>query len=242
MKNNRKSINLFIYGDSLAFRRNFQPISQEFTYPFKIVEKLENDGYLVNVYVRNLAGALILEIFNLIKRDSQYFGIPESENIKNIALLVFGIVDCSPVPFTYPARQIISKMPFGNYLLSHMALNRAFFQHIFSYSRTNKKKFKYLYSRIIEIFRKYDFIILGSTMVRPQQHIEKRSPGIIKKTEEYSKIIKESGVICVDFQNDALLLSSVDKYILKSDGHHLTEAGHNLLAELIYNALRKNLL
>jgi len=245
-KNNLSVINLFIWGDSLCFRRPFQPDNYGFTYPFLIKKALQQKiGVDVNLMVRSLGGLTIIECCQLVKRDSGYLDFRNDTGVLNVAILQVGVVDCAPLPFTYPFMKIFEKIPYiGNQITGVLKKLRPTLQNIYSKPKTSKKIFLKNYSEILNLLGNRNFIIVGVGIPTPNNEIEQRSPGFQKSAKNYSTLIEEMNENYVDIEGaitSQLLTGNEvdlrDKIIIKEDGHHLTEAGHILYSEMISESI-----
>lgn len=238
----RTAVNLLIYGDSLAFRRPFQPDNFDFTYPFQLAKRLEGAGFFpVNLMVRSRGGALTREMLDAVKRDSGYFAFRKDDHCLNIAVVQLGVVDCAPVPFTYPLRAFIAALPKGEAILRRLRQNRPRLQRLWSFSQTSEHDFRMQYSGIIDTLKQGGFHVFAMTIPTPSGLAEARSPGFARNAIRYSTLIEQSSAVVVDFnkiigQEDPTK-DGDEPYLIPEDGHHLTPKGHAFFAKILFDAI-----
>lgn len=236
------AINLFVWGDSLSFRRPFQPDDFGLTYPFltqnRVEQKLSTN---INILVRSRGGITIGECKELVKADLAYCKFRNDKGIKNIAVLQLGIVDCGLLPFTYRFLKISQKIPLvGGRIAIFLKKTRPLLQKISSKPRTDPDKFVRDYSKIVNMLSENGFVVLGIGLPTPNDEAELRSPGFKKSAIEYSNMIQKMNLNFIDIEKRILQLQELNssenvrnKILVTEDGHHLTEVGHLLYAELI---------
>ncbi len=233
-----KVINLFIWGDSLSFRRHFQSDDIGFTYPFLLQKKLKNLlNCEVNLMVRSRGGISTPESRVLIYGDCAYLNFRNDEGIINIAVLQLGIVDCAPLPFTYPLLRFFDKVPIiGVHVVHIFKKYRHIFQKISSKPKTSKRKFVNNYIEINRLLSDRGFLVFGIGLPTPTQLIELRSPGFQKSAVYYNELIRNMIDNFVDIEQhifDSKSENFREKILVKDDGHHLTQIGHSMYAKLI---------
>jgi hypothetical protein len=241
-------INLFIWGDSLSFRRPFQNKDVGFTYPHLIQRKIESTSDIrVNLMVRSRGGITIHECQSIIQSDCAYISAPE-DNVFNIAVLQVGIVDCGLLPFTYPLIKISKCIPYiGGYIVSGLKKSRPFFQRINARPRTSQSSFRKKYQEILKSLSSLGFLSISVGLPTPTDEIETRSPGFQKSSKLYSEIIKSINAQFIDIEqlisnaSDTIYNQEQNKlqYVVREDGHHLTEKGHELYGMVISDYILK---
>ena len=234
----RKFLNLYIYSDSLAFRRIGQSQDLSFTYPFKLKELVEmNLGIRTNLLVRGGGGVDIKQIGETVRRDTGYFG--GDDQALNIAILQFGIVDCAPRPITYVLSPLLRNLPVvGPKLLAILVKHRRGLQNLCSYNITSKGRFKKEYASIIYTCHSVQIGTLAVGMPLPPLSIEHRSPGFRRSASIYNDLIRD--VIPESFCDiEQHMTESLRESLLLSDGHHLTEEGHRFYAEKLFEQLKR---
>lgn len=235
-----KFINLYIYSDSLAFRRLEQPQDISFTYPFVLKELIEARlGIRTNLLLRGGGGADIKRIKEILVRDSGYFG--GDHQALNIAILQVGIVDCAPQPFTYLLAPMLRKMPIvGPKLLVKLAKHRSRLQTLCSYTVTSRRRFKKEYNFIVRTCHGAKIRPIAVGLPLPSLAIEQRSPGFRRSASIYNHLIRD--VIPESFCDiEEQMTESLRESLLLADGHHLTEDGHRFYAENLFDKLQKSL-
>lgn len=232
-------LNLFIYSDSLAFRRHGQSQDIAFTYPFVLARLIESElGIRANLVLRGGGGAAVGDIGATLTRDTGYFGA--SADAINIAVIQCGIVDCAPRPITYKLAPVLRKVPIaGERVLGALVSRRRAIQARWSYRLTPPGAFAAEYRRIVQLCHASMLRPVAVGLPLPTLAIERRSPGFRSSASIYNDLIRQAlpESFCdveqqiTESQRDALLLD---------DGHHLTEAGHRLYAESLLAVLRKH--
>lgn len=238
--NHHEFINLYIYSDSLAFRRLEQAQDISFTYPFKLKELIEDNlGIRTNLVMRGSGAADIRHIQATLVRDSGYFG-GDSEAI-NIAILQFGIVDCAPRPITYLLAPALRNVPIiGQKILSQLVKHRRGLQTLCSYTVTSKARFKREYAKIVRTCHAVNIRPIAVGLPLPTLSIEQRSPGFRRNVSIYNRIIQD--VIPDSFCDiDSEMTETMREEYLLSDGHHLSERGHRFYAEKLFKNIQKQL-
>lgn len=238
--NSGKFINLYIYSDSLAFRRIGQSQDISFTYPFILKGLIEARlGIRTNLLLRGGGGADIKHIRKMVVRDSGYFG--GDAKVLNIAVLQFGIVDCAPQPITYLLAPVLRSVPIvGPNILARLVRHRRGLQALCSYTITSRARFKKEYASIVHTCHGAKIRPIAVGLPLPPFHIEHRSPGFRRSVSIYNQLICD--VIPESFCDiEQQMTESLRESLLLPDGHHLTEDGHRLYAEKLFDKLQKHL-
>jgi lysophospholipase L1-like esterase len=233
-----KFLNLYVYSDSLAFRRTGQSQDIGFTYPFILKELIEiNLGLKTNLVLRGGGGLKIDQILEIVRRDIGYFG--GDEQALNIAILQFGIVDCAPQPITYLFAPLLRRLPIiGKAILELFIRHRRRLQNFWSYNVTSKNKFRKYYASIVYACHSTHIKALAMGLPLPTFSIEQRSPWFRRNASIYNELIRNviPESFC-DIEQD--MTEALRESILLSDGHHLNEQGHRLYAEKLFGCLKK---
>jgi hypothetical protein len=237
---NDRYCNLFIYSDSLAFRRVGQPADLGFAYPFVLKELLETRlGLRVNLLVRGRGGARIGQLREFLNSDSGFFSFESAG--RNIAVFQVGIVDCAPRPFTYALVPLLKRIRFfGPRIIAILRKDRSRLQGLWSYVLTPKKKFAREYAAIIRLSKAAMLEPIAVGMPLPPAAIEERSPGFCASVIAYNETIRTAlpDAFC---DIESKVRAADREKLLMQDGHHLTEAGHQLYAECIFEVLTARL-
>lgn len=230
--NDRDYLNLFVYSDSLAFRRAGQPHDLNFLYPFVLKGLIElRLGVRSNLVLRGVAGATLPQLRATVIRDTGYYG--GTEDALNIAIIQGGIVDAARHPVTYKLAPLLRRVPvLGERVLGRLVKHRRRLQLIWSYSETSKKVFAREYARIVNTCRQNAVRPIAVGMPLPTMAIESRSPGFRRAVGEYNELIRHSLPDAFCDVEEQFSEESRERLLLE-DGHHLTEAGHVLYAEAL---------
>ncbi len=231
-------LNLYVYSDSLAFRRNGQSQDLSFTYPFILKGLVEtNLGVRANLVLRGGGGIDIKRVRETVRRDSGYFG--GDDQAVNIAVLQFGIVDCAPRPITYLLSPLLNRLPvIGPRILAELVRHRTGLQNLCSYTVTSRRTFKKEYASIVNICHSVGMRTLSVGLPLPPLSIEHRSPGFRHNASLYNDFIRD--VTPDSFCDiEQYMTESLRESLLLSDGHHLSEEGHRFYAEKLFGQLKK---
>jgi lysophospholipase L1-like esterase len=232
----RPHLNLFFYSDSLAFRRPEQAEDTSFTYPFLLKDMLESTGLVrVNVLLRGMGGADMPHICRMVERDAGYFRFSSEQG--NIAVVQVGVVDCAPRPFTFRLKPILNRLPFiGPWIASVLFRHRARLQRISSYQITPRPRFARDLRRVLQLLKEMRIHAVLVGIPLPPDAIELRSPGFQRAALEYNQLMKDcaSAEYC---DVEAAVRIAGRAGCLMQDGHHLTENGHRLYAEALFEKL-----
>ncbi len=225
-------LNLFVYSDSLSFRRPGQSHDLSFVYPSVLKDMIESRlGLRVNLVVRGSAGAPLPQVRAVVVQDTGYYG--GTDDALNIAIVQAGIVDAARHPFTYKLAPLLRKIPvLGERVLAALIPRRRQLQLIWSYCQTPKSTFVNEYNRIVATLRRGAMRPIAVGMPLPTAAIETRSPGFRTSVVEYNQLIRQAlpDAFC---DIEARFTEATREQLLLEDGHHLTEAGHRLYAEAL---------
>lgn len=242
---NNNILEIYLYGDSLGLPRARDGICYSRTYAelFRIWNEVNKKDKRVYLHNRSQGAIRLRELIDLFQMDFAYFG----NYCEKIMILHCGIVDCSPRPIPDWLRDIVSRLPnrLQTWIIKFLHNNRSkILKSGIFWRATTPRQFKWLYKVLLEdainkFSRLYIFNILPTT-----DNIEAHSPGLTMSIEIYNKIIKE---IVNSINSDKIIFIDVNKLINEKrydfkeiinniDGHHITEAGH----ELFFNLLVEN--
>ncbi len=233
-------LNLYVYSDSLAFRRVGQPHDLSFTYPFVLKGLIETRlGIRTNLVLRGGGGATVTHIREVVVRDSGYYGGDNSAI--NVAVIQCGIVDCAPRPVTYVVAPLLRLLPIaGPRILATLVSHRSGIQNLWSYRVTSERRFSKEYARIVRACHASFLRPIAVGLPLPTLTIERRSPGFRRSAMLYNELIRD--VLPESFCDvEQQMTESLRETFLLPDGHHLTEAGHRLYAETILGQVQKRL-
>ena len=226
-------LNLFVYSDSLAFRRQGQSHDLAFLYPFVLRALIEERiGVRVNLMLRGLPGATIARLGASVVRDTGYFG--GTGDALNVAIIQGGIVDCAPHPFTYALAPLLRAIPvLGQRLISFLVKHRRVLQLTWSYREVSESTFSKAYASIVAVLRRTRISPIAVGLPVPTPEVEYRSPGFSASVMRYNELIRQAlpEAFC---DVESRFTESMRGEFLLEDGHHLTVAGHRLYAEALY--------
>ena len=231
-------LNLYVYSDSLAFRRAGQSQDLSFTYPFVLKELLQAKlGIRANMVLRGGGGSTITDIRGLVVRDSGYFG--GAQTAMNIAIIQCGIVDCAPLPITYALAPLLRALPLvGPKILAALVRHRSGIQARWSYTRTSRRRFARDYATIVRTCHACFIRPIAVGLPLPTLAIERRSPGFRRRVVACNDLIRD--VLPEQFCDvEQSLTESLRESLLLDDGHHLTEAGHRLYADALLAQIQR---
>lgn len=238
--NEAKFINLFVYCDSIAFRRREQSQDVSFTYPFQLRELIEHRlNIKTNLLVRGRGTSDVQVIRRLVEKDCELHG--GDARTLNIAVLQFGIVDCAPRPITYPIIVTLRRIPFlGPRIADYLVQHRRRLQRLCSYTLTSRRAFRRGYAAIVKTCYGAKMRPIAVGLPLPVSSIEYRSPGFGRNVVIYNQLIRD--VIPEGFCDiEQQITDSLRASFLLPDGHHLTEAGHRHYAEQLFDAICRHL-
>ncbi len=226
-------LNLFVYSDSLAFRREGQSHDLAFLYPFVLKEIIQQRlDVRVNLVLRGVAGATVPRMQATVVRDTGYYG--GTDEALNIAVVQCGIVDCAPHPFTYAFAPALHAVPvLGERVITYLVRHRRRLQLTWSYREVSERKFSRAYAAIVRTCRRMHICPVAVGMPIPTPDIEYRSPGFSRSIVRYNELIRQAlpDAYC---DVESRFSDATRRSLLLEDGHHLTNAGHILYAEALY--------
>ena len=226
---------LYFYTDSVAFPRN-ENQSLEQTWPFVLKDRLEiENGVRVYPCLRGLGGASIGEIRKIFMRDIGYFR-NQGKGTKSIVIFNTGIVDAAPHPFTFFLR-ILARIPLvgpklWQYWQEFLVPRRAIMQRIWSYRRTNPRRFRQIFNQMIRQVNRLEMRAISIDTPLTPVSTEARSPNLRKSIRKYNEI-KNENVYVTHVAMDWVC----DRHLL-DDGHHFNSEGHRLLADQLHKVVR----
>lgn len=236
-----KTVNLIFYGDSIALRRLDQNQDWSFTYPYLVQEEIQKNNK-VNLLIRNQGAYSSGDVKATVERDSGYFRVHNApaNHISNICVIQVGVVDCAPRPLTYGLYRLMKRIPLvREYVAPVLHASRPSIQKLYSYPAVPLKKFKKNICRIEEVLTFSGFCPIWLTIPSPPDSAEMRSPGFQKQTLIYSAAIRSAVRHYIDTGMEILQSAKSPDEIYTADGHHLTEAGHAVIASSLIKRLNQ---
>ncbi len=236
-----------VYGDSLSLPRHSTGIEYHDTYPERLREEIERcQAPRVSVYNRSLGGATISDLYAQYLRDSAYFGGKTEQWI----IIQCGVVDCAPRPVSMPVRKLISRLPVP---LKWLAIKLIHHSRPFllrfgcSFRATSLPHFESIFSAWLKHAAEHCSRVFVVNIAPTVAEVEAHSPGFTSSIVEYNlainRLVRNSSLIAlIDVFQAISRAGDVAACIDRSDGHHLTLAGHRLYATLVASqaVARKN--
>jgi lysophospholipase L1-like esterase len=235
-----------IIGDSLSLPSSDEKITLKDTYPFKLQSMLYPDNYHVVVRSSGRNSVSTVSLRENLDRNVLY-------NDSEYVIFHLGIVDCAPRLFSLMQDRILyvfSITPglktIANLIFKFQTKYRWFFTKSFPKTYVSKKEFKEKYSLILKEIReqarpkKFFLINIAET----SEENKKKSYNFEKNIADYNAILselaEENSDICelVDFFPET---KRNRNFILAGEGIHLTRAGHNRLAEILYKKIKNKI-
>ena len=220
-----------ILGDSLSMVRNDEDVTLRTIYPYLLVKFLGNDYYIINKSKRGNTSD-----FQTL---NQYLYDDVETSDSSIVILQIGICDCSP--------RIISKFEkiILNYFLpvflsffyiKFKSKHRYFFTKYFPKTYVTKARFESNYKQLLESILKLDKIqkIIIINIADTNEYNKKRSYNFEQNIIDYNRVIQK-----LAFENpkiqiiDSFNYSKTIPNFLLSDGIHISNSAHQILAENI---------
>jgi lysophospholipase L1-like esterase len=129
---------------------------------------------------------------------------------------------------------------FGPRIIAILHKHRSRLQGLWSYALTPKKKFAREYAVIVQLSKVAMLEPIAVGMPLPPAAIEERSPGFCASVTAYNEAIRTAlpNAFC---DIESKIREADREKLLMQDGHHLTEAGHRLYAECIFDVVAAHL-
>lgn len=240
MDNNLKVIT--IAGDSLSMVSPEKEIFYKDTYPFKLQMMLNLTEYNIALRSNGRNNVLSQALRENLDRNVLY-------NNSRYIIFHLGIVDCAPRLFGLMEDRIIfflSQMPiikfFVNLLIKFKSKYRRFFTRYFPKTYVSRKDFKGKYEYILEEVknkarpRKVFLINIADT----NEKNKLRSFDFEKNIRDYNNILEGLVLKNRDFCElvDVFSATKENKDLMLDDGIHLSKAGHDFLAQTLYEKIK----
>lgn len=214
-----RTLSLYFYCDSLAFRRGSQPVNSKFTYPFAVKKLIESENLAsTDVFLRGRGGLTFVKLPSIFCTDIGYFGSLFQERYsKHYDVLIFqlGLVDY----IKFKSSKLYK-------LFSFIGLGEFFNNFVFKHYFIPKIERLFIIKKLLNINTIMIFFSIGYNNIA-NDHLLIRINNLIK-------------TLCLE--NDAIFINTElmvnDDYI---DEGHLTEVGHFKYAKYIKDALTNRL-
>lgn len=236
IKNQIKIVTMI--GDSISMVRPEAGISLLELYTYKLQEKL-GGGYYVVARNRRANNTNIQCDPQNIQDDILY-------NHSRYIVVHLGIVDCAPRLMTRKEELLLRLFHFDwltNFYIGFKSKHRRFFTKLFPWQRVTKEGFRKNLLTLVNLIREKQSSCLKQVFIiniADTNEINKlRSYNYEKNILEYNEVIlsviRENQDLCllIDMHKE----SRENKGILLDDGFHFSIAGHELLANNLYNAI-----
>ena len=230
-----------VVGDSICLPRYLDGVEFYQTYPFLLLNWLRLRGYSAEVWNIAQAGVPINHLANRYRDYRSYVGSAKG----NIGILHLGVVDCSPRPIPWFARNQIGKLPsfVRNRIIGFLHRYRVLMlRYFFSFVFTQPERFEQYYRELL-VEMSNDFEVLFAVNIAPPGvSFYQRSPGIDANIECYNQIISKAiqdfdKVVLVDVWGKFNEHAATEKYMLPKDGHHLSVEGHGTIYKMITESM-----
>ena len=232
-----------VYGDSVSLPRIERGIGVAKIYPELYRTWMEATYPEKKVYLYNRSqGAIDIEgLHNVYQKDRDYF----DRQADRVMILEVGVVDAPPRPVpTWFKNNILAKLPLSirQPIVRFLHHNRPFLIKAgFRFRVTSPKKFRNIYAQWIKQASQDFTRIYVLTIIPTLDKVEQHSPGFTASIELFNQILKTAhkdqevkNVLVIDlYQHIKDAPEPLETYIDETDGHHLTEAGHQLCAGLL---------
>jgi hypothetical protein len=232
-----------IYGDSLGMPRKSTEIPFQLTYPELLLAKIRvrRPDLAVHLYNRSKPAGTAPELAALYASDSGYF-----EPVDNQVVIIHcGVCDCAPRPLPPLGRRCVGKLPEplrkGVTTMIHRHRS-AILRAGCSWRNTPPARFSECLQTWFSAAARNAQAVFVLNIAPPTAGIEVHSPGFRASVNLYNQLIaaavnavREDGLVLVDVHRAILTQDpEVRSCIDQADGHHLTLAGHDLIADMLF--------
>lgn len=204
---------IVIFSDSLALPRSEPEVTNvEDTYPYLLRSEYE-------VFQCSIGGGLISELLVQTSYYTQYK--------PDIVIIQSGIVDCAPRAFSRLAYRYLDETRIGRVIkrVVKATITTRRIRNKRKISWTLSHEYRNTLSKFQDIF--HDSQVFALSIVPVSDTYEAEVPGIRNKVDSYNKIIKDV------YLSHYIDLSDIPSAGVMSDGHHLTNKGHQFVYEKI---------
>jgi hypothetical protein len=235
-----------IYADSLALPRAETGIGLGVTYP-EVLRGLLRDTHpqqAVLVHTRAASAGTVGVLHQQWLIDNPYFGHPGAD----LLVIQCGVVDCAPRPLPHWARRALSRFPRGvrGLVVAFLHANRPHLLRAgIRWRRTPPRRFARILGRWLAAMDGARCRVCVVNIAPTDPASEAQSPGFGRSISAYNDLIASTiasltggNVALVDVHRRISAEPSGVRTYVAGDGHHLTESGHVLYAQLIMEATR----
>lgn len=219
--------------DSLAMPREDETnIGFESTYPYLLDHSLRQQVPTSNAMVIE-RGMRRRTIEYVLDEWYELVGLRQPD----VVIVHVGIVDCAPRVFLRRERQYIERLrPVGlrDFVLRFVHRHRRAIVNFRRRVYVPPERFTALVQQVIEKAQTSKVrLLIFINIITPPAHLEDRSPGFGENVKLYNQILKSQakgeGVAFLDL--DMMVKEAGGSEKLTTDGIHINEAGHQLLAK-----------
>ena len=184
------------------------------------IEILKRNVSNINIHQVSIGGATIRCLWEQYLYNKLFY--------PDIIILQNGIVDCSPRAFTGIEQKIINSnfvtRKIGNFIIPFI---KAFLRKTRNLQRTPLKT----YIKYVSMFALVEARTIAISILPSSNAYEISNPGITRNIKLYNSVLEKSFEI--------INISMFTSRHIMSDHHHLNEAGHELLANLVLNKIKE---
>lgn len=239
-----QTLHVRFYTDSLGLPR-LDCVEYKRTYVELLISYFHEKKIELEVVKSTIGASNIRTITKQLGIDNFYYS-----NQIDIAVVQIGIVDCAPRPVPEFVRKIIGRLPpfIKERVISFISNNRrAILNAGFRYFITSKKDFDKCTGEFLKKLLSQSKQIFVIGICPTNNYFDHKSPGFQKSIEDYNAIWKLNiakhsldNIVFLDMIEAIGNSQSIDEYIIRNDGHHITEKAHNLIFNLIKNKIKLN--
>jgi hypothetical protein len=233
-----------IYGDSLSLPVPRDNVFYTGTYGELFRRRLAREGHCVSLYNRASYGAPLKDVLAAWENDRACFDVSGG-----ILVAHCGITDCAPRPINRAMRACVRRLPEKprQRVIDFLHRNRAaILNRGFMWRHTDPVPFGLRYrSWLTAAAATAHVFAFNIAPTWPETDVH--SPGLAASIAMYNEIISNSvrlidkNIVLVDAHRAITSAEEGVKKYISADGHHLTPAGHELYADLLFQKV-ENLL
>ncbi len=226
---------IIVYGYSTCLPRPDSSNSSE-TWPSVVHKQI---GIETPIYIRGFAGADSHELKRVSTRDLFHFGLDSKDNQleRSLVILMFGIVDCAVLPFTYKLARVKQIPVLGNYVWKYFLRSvhpfRPKLQTFWSHNAVAKDKFKSNLEQILLSLSPEKTDVLLVLHPIPHKNTEERSPKWRESAIQYNEIKSKLATVQPNIYLVDTSSFPPELFISPQDGHHFSKLGHSWIAHKI---------
>lgn len=230
-----KEDNIVILSDSLSLPRvdDDETILLRESYPHLLQKKIGSDIRVVNRGIRFTTTDSL--------RDFQYLFDNLLIYAPKTVIVQMGIVDCAPRLFSPLFRSLVSKIPIKiirDLIILPFKKNRRFFTKYFKIKLVNKKRFKKNLEVFLGTMKEYKINVIIVNIPKTSYTNNNKSFNFNESINDYNSIILNLSMK-FKFQQIDINRHSKTENILVNDGIHYNKKGCEIVANKLYDSIRK---